>query len=190
MKISIINIVSEEYREWIRFIIRALPASPICNKLRNIYWSTKFKNHKKIFNIGRMSNFYNAKIIEIGDNFCIGENSCIDASNSDEGVYIGDNVLIASGLFIRTANHKYDSIDTPIRLQGHKSKKNEYNGKNYYVVMENDVWISQNVTILTGVKIGVGSIIGAGCVIVRDIPPYSIVGIEPGKVIRNRKNKS
>jgi acetyltransferase-like isoleucine patch superfamily enzyme len=52
----------------------------------------------------------------------------------------------------------------------------------------NDVWIGANVLIAGGVKIGHGAIVGMGAVVVKDVPPYSIVGGVPAKIIRFRFN--
>ncbi len=54
------------------------------------------------------------------------------------------------------------------------------------VIIEDDVWIGGNVTILPGVTIGKGSIIGACAVVAKSIPEYSVVG-NPAKIIKNRK---
>lgn len=54
------------------------------------------------------------------------------------------------------------------------------------VIIEEDVWCGTNVTILKGVTIGRGSIIAAGAVVTKDIPPYSIAGGIPAKVIKKR----
>ena len=54
------------------------------------------------------------------------------------------------------------------------------------VIIENDVLISSNVLILEGVKIGNGSVVAAGSVVNKDVPPYSIVGGVPAKVIKYR----
>lgn len=54
------------------------------------------------------------------------------------------------------------------------------------VVIEEDVWAGANVTILKGVTIGRGCIIAAGAVVTKDMPPYSIVGGVPAKVIKKR----
>jgi maltose O-acetyltransferase len=58
------------------------------------------------------------------------------------------------------------------------------------VVIENDVWIGNNVIILPGRRISKGSIIAAGSVVTKDFPAYSIIGGNPAKLIRNRLNSS
>jgi maltose O-acetyltransferase len=54
------------------------------------------------------------------------------------------------------------------------------------IVIEDDVWVGANSTILPGVKVGRGSVIGAGSVVNRDIPEYSFAAGVPAKVIRRR----
>ena len=58
------------------------------------------------------------------------------------------------------------------------------------VIIEKDVWCGANVTILKGVKIGRGSIIAAGAVLTRNVPPYSVVGGVPARVIKMRLTPS
>lgn len=57
------------------------------------------------------------------------------------------------------------------------------------VIIENDVWIGANSTILSGVIVGNGAIIGAGSVVTKDVPDYAIVGGNPAKIIRFRFEK-
>ena len=66
-----------------------------------------------------------------------------------------------------------------IGIEGHPATKGD-------VIVGNDVWIGNGVTILSGVEIGHGAVIAAGSVVTRSIPPYSIAGGVPAKVIRLR----
>ena len=62
-------------------------------------------------------------------------------------------------------------------------------GVNVYdqpVVIEDDVWVGANVTILKGVTIGHGSVVAAGAVVTKSCPPYSIIGGVPAKVLKKR----
>lgn len=65
-----------------------------------------------------------------------------------------------------------------------EATKNHDLGLDKDVTIEPDVWIGMNVVILKGVTIGRGSTISAGSVVVKDVPPYSIVGGVPAKVIK------
>ena len=96
------------------------------------------------------------------------------------GLEIGSFVRIAPHVVIAAMNHVYENPDMPIYKQGIKSEG---------VKIEDDVWIGAGAKILDGVTIGKGSVIGAGAVVTKSIPPYSIaVGI-PAKVIKKRGDK-
>lgn len=112
--------------------------------------------------------------IHIGDNCSI--NSFVHISGNG-GVYIGNNVLIATQCVIVSANHNYQSPDTLIRKQGETRSP---------IVIEDDCWLGAGVKVLAGVKIGQGSVIGAGSVVTKDVPPYSVVVGVPGKIIKKR----
>lgn len=62
-------------------------------------------------------------------------------------------------------------------------------GKNLDVIIGNDVWIGAKSTILAGVQIGTGAVIGSGSVVTKDVPPYAIVGGVPAKVIKYRHDE-
>lgn len=93
------------------------------------------------------------------------------------GVTIGDNVLIAAQCMIIAANHNFVSKDIPICFQGNNAKG---------ITIEDDVWLGHGCSILDGVTIGRGAIIGAGSVINKSVPPFTIVAGVPAKVIRTR----
>lgn len=58
--------------------------------------------------------------------------------------------------------------------------------RSYRCVIGHDVWIGHSATIMPGVKIGTGSIVGAGAVVTKDVPPYNVVAGVPAKPIRER----
>lgn len=115
--------------------------------------------------------------IEIDDNTNIGQNCLI---HSETSVRLGKNVLMAAFCYIVAGgNHSYDRTDIPIIQQPSYSKGG--------IVIEDNVWLGANVTVLDGVKIGRDSIIGAGAVVIDDIPEFSIAVGVPAKVIKSRR---
>ena len=113
--------------------------------------------------------------------------------------FIGDKLIIgkfcaiAKGVefIMNGANHRLDSVTTyPFFIMGHgwetSAPKNEELPLKGDTVIGNDVWIGQNVTILPGVHVGDGAIIGANSVVSKDVPPYAVVGGNPIKLIRKR----
>lgn len=114
-------------------------------------------------------------IIKIGSNCLIKPFSWIHCLG---GVTIGDYVIIAGGSAIIAQTHVHSNISTPIALQGEHGKG---------IIIEDNVWIGAEVKVLDGVTIGTGSVIGAGAVVTKDIPPFSVAVGVPAKVIKNRK---
>lgn len=112
--------------------------------------------------------------IEIGYRTYIGPYTCIAGPGP---VVIGQQCLISSHCGIYGNNHVFDDPDAYVRNQGFTCKG---------ITLEDDCWLGTGVRVLDGVTIGQGSVIGAGAVVTKDIPPYSIaVGI-PAKVIGKR----
>ena len=94
--------------------------------------------------------------------------------------FIGDDVMMGENVTIITRNHRFSRTDKPMMDQGFEEERPVYIG--------NDVWIGDKATILAGVKIGNGCIIGAGSVVTKDVPDYSVVAGVPAKIIKNRKS--
>ena len=113
--------------------------------------------------------------ITMGDTISIGP-FCFFASKSH--IRIGSNVSIGSGTHVMAGGHAHDDPDTPIILQERVHKG---------IVIEDGVWLGSGCKILDGVTIGHDSIIGAGAVVNKDIPPWSVaIGI-PARVVEKRK---
>jgi len=110
----------------------------------------------------------------IGNNVTINRNVFITARDR---IYIGNNVLIGQNTIINSGNHKFSNPNVPINAQGHSSDE---------IIIGNDVWIGANCSILKGVKIGDGAVVGAGSVVTKDVEPYTVVGGVPAKKIKDR----
>ncbi len=122
------------------------------------------------------------KNVYIYDNVGIGPNAVLSTPGAK--ITIKGNCAIAEHLTIHTGNHArvVGKFVTDI------TKENKPLGYDKDVVIEKDVWIGCNVTILSGVTIGRGATIAAGAVGNKSIPPYSIVGGVPAKVLKFRWN--
>jgi acetyltransferase-like isoleucine patch superfamily enzyme len=110
----------------------------------------------------------------------VGENTYIGAYSHIAGtknvIIIGKNVQIADRVFISTVDYRYDDITKPIKEQGLQDKGS--------VIISDECWIGIGVSILSGVKIGRHTIVGANSVVTRSIPPYSVAVGSPARVIK------
>lgn len=109
----------------------------------------------------------------IGNNSGVGYNSVIQG-----GVTIGENVMIGPECYIYTQNHRHDDIVIPMIQQGYEIEEP--------VIIKDDVWIGSRVTILPGIVIESGAIIGAGTVVTKDVPPFAVFCGNPGHVVKMR----
>lgn len=114
--------------------------------------------------------------VSIGDECSIGGQTTITSAG---GIEIGSNVLIAGQCYIGGGRYVTDDLEVPMMHQGMYSR-----GR---LTIGSDVWIGAGARVIDGTKIGKGSIIGTGAVVVKDVPEYSIVAGVPAKVIGNRK---
>jgi maltose O-acetyltransferase len=164
-------------------LIISWPNSKFGLFLRKHFFNKLFKTN--FIHIGRGCEIDRIDSTEFGENVTLGDNVKIIISGMAK-CFIGDNVLIADGSYLRSANHKFDVIALNIREQGHTWNKIEYNNSLYGIVIEENVWIGAKSIILSGAHIGKGSVISAGCVISKKIPEFSIVAGNPGKIIGSR----
>ena len=106
----------------------------------------------------------------------VGDQTLIGMSNVIIGpVTIGNNVITAQHVVMSGLNHGYTDINLPISKQKVKT---------FEIVIEDECWIAANVVITAGVRIGKHSVIGAGTVVTKDVPSYSVVAGNPGKIIK------
>lgn len=171
-------------------------------RIRNIYKIYKFKKQNGN-GINRKITLKNEEYICIGTNCNIGENSyllCYDQYMEQKfspkliignnfhatrqitiqcckSISIGNNVLIGSNVFIIDYNH---GVNIPNGNLGYLGNNLEPKS----VIIEDDTWIGQNAIILPGVEIGKGSIVGAGAVVTKSVPAYSVVAGNPAHIIK------
>lgn len=178
--------IFREIKAIIAHLIIHYPETKFGLKMRKKYWlHVHKKNIGQNCHISRGAKIGLPNMIEIGDNFLIGEYATLAAGDS-KPLYIGKDVSIAKNAYIRTANHEIKNRDIPISKQGHNYQIVEFNNKEYSIVIEDDVWIAANAVILSGAHIGKGSIIGAGAVVSSRIPDFSIALGNPARVIGKR----
>ena len=173
---------------YLAFISGFFPKTRIGNFLRTYIWKRYLQN-KDLFYFGHQANIVGKEFLSLGKNFTFGDFASIEIGMSDP-VYIGNDVSMARYTYLRSANHNFDSIQIPIRNQGHTSKKISFSGEIYSVVIEDDVMISAFSIILSGTHLGRGSVVAAGSVLSGTYPEFSIIVGNPARAIGNRKNAS
>lgn len=121
--------------------------------------------------------------IHICNNVYIGDRASFIASIAH--IYIGNNIMFGPNVTIRGGDHKSDIVGKYIFdiRESEKSLENDLD-----VIIDDDVWVGCNVTILKGVHVGRGAIVAAGSIVVKSVPSYAIVAGNPAKVIKFRFN--
>lgn len=145
------------------------------DKFEKIYWFVVRREQRSHFlrcgknvHIGRRCDF-KPSILEVGDDVYIGTGCLMHSTTSK--IVIGNHVMFGPGVHIHSGNHRIDLVGKYMKSISFEDKKNS---DDLDVVISDDVWIGANAIILNGVTIGEGSIIGAGAVVTKSIPPYSI----------------
>ncbi|MDE6806995.1 MAG: acyltransferase, partial [Prevotella sp.] len=112
----------------------------------------------------------------VGD-VIIGNHTRIGLHNTIIGpVTIGDHVNLAQGITVTALNHNFTDCHKRIDEQGVATKP---------VIIEDDIWIGANAVILPGVTIGHHSVVAAGAVVTKNVPPYSVAAGIPATVIKH-----
>ncbi len=143
-----------------------------------------FKKRGKKNYLGR-GGLFTFQNITLGSRVTIGAD-CIFFAKLAE-IIIGDDVMFGPRVSVFTGDHRFDIKDRPMASITDKEKLPE-NDKP--VIFEGDNWIGSGAIILKGVTVGRGSIIAAGSVVTRDVKPFTIVGGNPAKLLKERFSDS
>lgn len=134
--------------------------------------SNTFVMHGSVLHVYNFRNLPHAFI-------CIGQDSLIGEYNvlrGQGGITIGDRVYTAPLVQILAVNHVYSDPTRPIIEQGITAEG---------IVIEDDVWIGAGAIITDGVTIGRGAVVAAGAVVTSDVPPHTVVGGVPARVLKS-----
>lgn len=117
--------------------------------------------------------FYDPVNITIGEDTVIGEDAVLDGRDE---LIIGNHVAISTGVMFLNSQHEINDVN--------------FSPSTAPITIEDYVFIGPRVIIQPGVRVGKGAILAAGAVVVKDVPPFAIVGGIPAKVIGERKLKN
>lgn len=123
----------------------------------------------------------NYQNVSVGNSVAISSNVFFLCPRAE--IIIGDHVLIGPHVFMITGDHRVD-IKGRYMDEVHDEDKRPEDDQD--IILEGDNWIGANAIILKGVTISKGAVVAAGSVVTKDVPPYSIVGGVPAKVISKR----
>lgn len=140
----------------------SIKVNPRINKLKGKYYASKVVNKGIDFRIHGGCTILYPDLLKVGDYTRIGKEAYLNCMG---GLEIGNNCQISTHLTVHTSSHNYESGAVPY-------------DKSYVcnsVSIGDSVWIGKYCTIIPGVKIGEGAIIGANTVVSDDVPPFAIV---------------
>lgn len=150
---------------------------------------------KKLWGAKNSNNYCTLKVFpESIENIKIGNASYgeiyILSSEPAPRLTIGTFCSIAKNVtFVITSGHPLNHFSTyPFRVKLLETSTLEATSKGG-ITLEDDVWIGYGATILDGVTLGRGSVVAAGAVVTKDVPPYAVVAGVPAKVIKYRFDK-
>jgi acetyltransferase-like isoleucine patch superfamily enzyme len=144
-------------------------------RLKMILIRPAFSKHGRHFIFDPNAN-YSYENIEVGDDVSIGAGAVLLASESK--IVIGDKVMFGPNVTVVGGNHNTSIVGRFMYDIQEKRPEDDQD-----VVFEDDIWVGSGAIILKGVKVGRGSILAAGAVVINDVLPYTIVGGTPAKII-------
>lgn len=163
---TLLNIIINKYKRWY-FNKTVISKLGYCDQTAKLSPDSLYMTYNKLF-------FYERTSVTSGSKFII-------SPNGEKGKFImKKHSGAAQGLTVVTGNH---SIEPDVKKWMRDELDNRIGDEDRDIIVEEEVWIGANVTLLSGVVVGRGSIIGAGAVIRKNVPRYSIVFGNPAKVV-------
>ncbi len=112
----------------------------------------------------------------------IGHDTLVGIGNTVIGpVHLGNHIILAQNIVMSGLNHSYEDISQPIHLQPVTTK---------LITVEDEVWIGANAVLTAGITVGKHSVVAAGAVVTKDVPPYSIAVGNPARVIKKYQHET
>lgn len=137
-----------------------------------------FAAHGKDFRFGPYGT-YTFDTISVGDHVNLNQKPILLAAESK--IIIGNKVMFGPEVMVLAGDHNTSVLGAFMRDVTEKRPQDDRD-----VIIEDDVWVGARAIILKGVTIGRGSIVAAGAVVPRDVPPYAIVAGVPARVVKYR----
>lgn len=156
---------------WTRFMLYQVSTLPSNHVRKAIYRALGAEISSDVI-IHFKTEIRSIQRLTIGKGTIIGDNVLLDARNV---IQLGSNVNISSNVSIYTEQHNHR--DPEFRCN---------HGGNKRVIVGDRVWLGSNVTVLPGVKIGEGAVCCAGCVVTKDVEPYTVIAGIPAKKVGER----
>ncbi len=150
----------------------------ISRRVRTILLRGAFKRHGRNFWFDP-DGHYTFNTIEVGDDVIWGFGCLLIAS--DSGIVMGDKVMIGPHVSIIAGDHNTSEVGRFMRDVRNKRPENDR-----VVVIEDDVWVGARAIILKGATLRRGCIVGAGALVLDEVPPYTIVVGAPARVVKVR----
>ena len=166
--------------------------SRICTAPHKIYW--KYIERPLIYNmLGAIGDnvsiqdnvkIFGAENVFLGNDIFLGSETLLLCTRAK--IIFGNHIMFGPHVSVITGDHRTNVIGKYMTQISDDEKLPENDAP---VIFEGDNWVGCSATILKGVTVGRGAVIAAGAVVTKDVPPYSIVGGTPAKIISYRFNK-
>lgn len=147
------------------------------DKLKHRFYVSKLRKDRVYLGEGTIVN--SKEMVEFGTNVYIGAYSVIFAIYKK--IIFGNNIMTGPNVRFISGDHNLHKIG--VAMVNNHDKEPEDDAE---IIVEDDVWIGTNATILKGVRLNRGCVVAAGAVVVKSVPPYCIVGGVPARIISRR----